>query len=116
MSFSERLNQLLRERGISAYRLAKDIGVSGQTVSNWKNGSIPSADQVITVADYFNVSTDYLLKDSDSIFETEIPQQEILESISVDGIHLSLTDKNISDKNILDIIEWLRNQQKEYGH
>ena len=45
MRFSETLATLMKERGESNYRLAKEIGVSQTTVANWlsgKNEPIPS--------------------------------------------------------------------------
>ena len=55
--------KLLREQhGIEQKQLAHDLGVSQPTISCWENGSKqPSSKSVYKLADYFNVSTDYLL-------------------------------------------------------
>lgn len=43
-------------------QLSKILNVSKQAVSNWENNNIlPSVDMLISIADYFSVSTDYLL-------------------------------------------------------
>ena len=46
----------------SQVEIAKRLGVTKQTVSNWENGNIqPSIEMLIRLARLFNVSTDYLL-------------------------------------------------------
>ena len=43
-------------------QLARKLGVTKQTVSNWENDNIqPSIDMLIKISNIFNVSTDYLL-------------------------------------------------------
>jgi transcriptional regulator with XRE-family HTH domain len=60
--FSERLSELLVESNRSAAHLAKDIGLVRSTVSNFKHGDgYPSAETLRKIADYFDVSIDYLV-------------------------------------------------------
>ena len=57
-----RIKELRDERGIPQKTLAIDLGVSQPTVSDWENGrKIPSARTTRKLADYFQVSMDYLL-------------------------------------------------------
>ncbi|MBR1969744.1 MAG: helix-turn-helix transcriptional regulator [Clostridia bacterium] len=66
--------KLLRtSRGLSQVELAKKLSVTKQTVSNWENDNIqPSIDMLERLADYFGVSTDYLLgRTEDSIISTQ---------------------------------------------
>ncbi|GMA52637.1 hypothetical protein GCM10025857_39940 [Alicyclobacillus contaminans] len=60
------IKELMDRRGITAYRLAKDTGVSYTGVSKILNGSTknPQIDVLSTIADYFGVSVDYLLGQS----------------------------------------------------
>jgi transcriptional regulator with XRE-family HTH domain len=54
--------RLLKERGISAYKVSKDTGISQTTLSDWKRGrSVPKTEKLQIIADYFDVSLDYLL-------------------------------------------------------
>ncbi len=60
------LNQRIRElriaRKMSQVELAKALGVSKQSVSNWENDNIqPSIEMLIKLSETFSVSTDYLL-------------------------------------------------------
>lgn len=57
----ERLDMLLREHGITPYRLAKNIGMSQSSLSEWKRGnSVPKYENMVKIADYFNVPVSYL--------------------------------------------------------
>lgn len=60
--FHNRLNELLNENPISKRELAKKIGVSVTSISDWSTGKIqPTAENVYLIAEYFQVSADYLL-------------------------------------------------------
>lgn len=49
-------------RGISAYRLSQDTGISPSSLSDWKRGrSTPKMDKLSAIADYFGVSLDSLM-------------------------------------------------------
>lgn len=59
---NKRIKELRMDKGISQVRLANDLGVSKQTVSNWENNnSKPSIEMLLKLSDYFSKSTDYLL-------------------------------------------------------
>lgn len=62
-----RLKQLRKKRGISQLRLAMELGMNQNTVSRYENGE-READYktLILLADYFNVSIDYLLERTDN--------------------------------------------------
>ena len=64
--FAARLRSLIDSRNISKQQLAESIGVSRQAVSQYSDGStVPNAEKLARIADYFNVSTDYLLGRTD---------------------------------------------------
>lgn len=57
-----RIQELRKARNMSQVELAKALNVTKQSVSNWENSNIqPSIDMLVRIAEYFNVSTDYLL-------------------------------------------------------
>lgn len=67
----EQIKSLRLAKGINQIELAKQLGVSKQTISNWENNNIlPSVELLITIAKYFSCSTDYLL-------ELDVRQQRI---------------------------------------
>ena len=60
--FSSRLRALRTKRGLSQPQLAKELGMIKQRVNNWESGlSLPSADVLVALSDYFGVSVDYLV-------------------------------------------------------
>ena len=60
----KRLMELRESRGISKYALAKQLGISDVAVLRLEQGrSNPSVDLLKRIADYFEVTTDYLLND-----------------------------------------------------
>ena len=64
MLLSDKLIQLRRSRGMSQEDLANEIGVSRQSVSKWEGAqAVPDLDKLVKIADFFGVSTDYLLKE-----------------------------------------------------
>lgn len=62
-----RLKKLREENNIDQKVLAIDLNVSQPTISDWESGKkLPSAENMIRLADYFKVSIDYLLYRSDT--------------------------------------------------
>lgn len=64
--FSERLCQLIEEKGITQNQLAEAIGKTRQTINGYTLGNTaPDSDTLIELSNYFDVSVDYLLGLSD---------------------------------------------------
>lgn len=59
--FFARLKKLCDDRGISPYKACTDVGLNRAAVAKWKKGSRPNGATAVKLADYFGVSTDYLL-------------------------------------------------------
>ena len=64
--FYKTLTNLCKENNTSITSVVKDLGLSSSKVTAWKNGSIPKGDVLSKIADYFGVTTDYLLGRTDS--------------------------------------------------
>lgn len=77
----EILAELRQERGMTQKALGHVLCVSAGTISNYEKGvHLPDADKIIILADYFHVSTDYLLGRT-RIRETQTDfQKKILEN------------------------------------
>lgn len=60
--FSNRLAELMSEKKVSGWKLAQDIGVTRQSIAQYLDEKTqPNAKKICKIADYFQVSTDYLL-------------------------------------------------------
>lgn len=64
--FWERFKSLCDAEGIKPNALGKKIGIGSATITQWKQGSDPSAEKIQQIAAYFNVSSDYLLGNTDN--------------------------------------------------
>lgn len=60
MTVFERIESLRKARKISQGKLEKELGFSNGSISKWKN-SMPTPERLRKLADYFNVSIEYLL-------------------------------------------------------
>ena len=75
MNLSDRIQYLRKARGISQEGLADQLGVSRQAVSKWESEqSMPDLDKIISMSDYFAVTTDYLLKGIEPVVQKEEEQ------------------------------------------
>ncbi|MBR2013580.1 MAG: helix-turn-helix transcriptional regulator [Clostridia bacterium] len=61
-----RLKELRTAKGISQLKLAMDLNMNQNTISRYETGERePGINELIRIADYFNVSVDYLIGRSD---------------------------------------------------
>ena len=102
--FAQRLKKLRTEKQISQAELATVLNISNRTISMYEQGnSEPTIETLSKMADYFNVTTDYLIGRSDG---RTLENQEIHKS-------LGLTDESISTLSIfkqLENNEYTKNQ------
>ena len=60
-TFGERLKELRKERGLGQIALAAALGVGKSSISLWERGeSQPTLTNLITIAQYFDVTLDLL--------------------------------------------------------
>ncbi|MBQ4601185.1 MAG: helix-turn-helix transcriptional regulator [Oscillospiraceae bacterium] len=71
-SFFSRYEALCRSRGESPNSVAKAIGASSGSVTAWKRGAAPRNETLRAIAEYFCVSTDYLLGKADLLEEADM--------------------------------------------
>lgn len=65
MNFSEKLFKLRKEKGFSQENLAEQLNTTRQAISKWENNQgFPETEKLLMLSNIFNVSLDYLLKDS----------------------------------------------------
>lgn len=80
MAFIDRLMEALKEKGISQYRLCKDLEIGQSTISSWKTGKTPTADKIIAIVRYLEVSADWILEiDNKKINEFTKEEKELIE-------------------------------------
>lgn len=79
MNIADRILYLRKSKGISQEELADKVGVSRQAVSKWESEqSMPDVEKIIIMSDYFNVTTDYILKGIEVVENKEEKSKEIV--------------------------------------
>jgi len=72
MNIADRIQYLRKTKGLSQEELAEKVGVSRQAVSKWESEqSIPDIDKVIIMSEFFDVTTDYILKGIETEKQTD---------------------------------------------
>jgi len=73
----ETIHELMKLKKISAYDLAKSCNIKNSSFTQWKQGrQKPSADALIKLANFFNVSIDYLVGWTDYRTDTNDNNEE----------------------------------------
>lgn len=103
-SFQDVFKQLRTEKGLSQDKIAEELDVSSSLVSKWENNqSTPAPEMLEYIADYFNISVDYLIGRS-KFRNLELDNSEL------DNILFSKT-KELSDEDkkvILSVINAIK--------
>lgn len=81
----ERILELIKKFGITNNKLLSDLKLPISAISEWKKGKAkPSVDALVKIADYFNVSVDYLLGRSNDVGFNYTPDYTVVSDIIVD--------------------------------
>ena len=92
ITFAERLKTLREKRGLMQKAVAADLNIGNTTLSNYEqNVSSPNPEILVSIADYFDTSVDYLLGRTDN----PAPHTNNLSETETDMVHLyrSLDDE-----------------------
>lgn len=88
-----RISELCVTTNVSVNKMLSECGLSKSIMDNLKKGSVPSVEKLLKIAEYFNVSTDYLLGKESS--------------------PTSSADMSPDDKELMDMIKSLSPEKKE---
>lgn len=108
-TFATNLRDLIAQRGTTITAISKALGISRQAVSQYTDGTgQPNVDKLAMIADYFGVSTDYLVGLS------EIPtRNETIRGIhektglSEDAVSSLMTDQYVEDHKTANFVSFL---------
>lgn len=112
------LFKTIEEKGLTKSQVAKDTGISSGNISDWQSGrSMPTAIKLDTLANYLDVSVDYLLGRTDepqtvSNSGTSIRQQYIGDYGSATITNGSKNEDDKDNNEILEMIKKLSVVQK----
>ncbi|MFM0791366.1 helix-turn-helix domain-containing protein [Streptococcus suis] len=98
----EKIKELCRKQGISLNQLEEKLGFSQNYIYSMKKGN-PKVENLQKIADYFNVSTDYLLGRTDNPrIASDEPEKFYFEGKEVDVEHLASTAMRFNGKPLSD--------------
>lgn len=117
MTLLDNIKILTKRRGISIRKMEEDIGVGSNVAYRWDKKS-PSSDVLKKVADYFDVTTDYLLDREERTFEDYLDLKDILDKnvdTSYNGVELSNEQKQ-RVRDVLTFIFWEERSKTKEGN
>ena len=99
--------KLLDEHGLKNADIARETGISNMTLSDWKKGkSTPKQDKLIQIANFFNVSLEYLMTGKESIRNIAEAEEEILsDKRLVKALSLYMAQNEETKDKIIRMIE-----------
>lgn len=96
MTAFDRLKLLCEKQGISVNDLEEKLGIGRNSLYSWKK-NIPKGTNLIKVADYFHVSTDYLLGRTDNPDSSSATTSDDLEKMLDNA--MSFNGKPLTEKD-----------------
>ena len=110
--FYKRLRDLCEERNLTVNELVKILNLSSGSPTAWKNGTIPRNATLIKIADYFSVTTDYLLGNENKIAPTGTGKRDVLDEVDV-AFYGDFKELNEDEKETVRDMVRLMRQRKE---
>ncbi len=108
--FGEKIKQLRENANLYQKELADVLNVTSQTISGWEiNRTTPDYDTLVKIANYFNVSTDYLLNNEKkaSEYEDKLIEKEALRKALINSGYMQDGEDLSKDelKKLMDFIK-----------
>ncbi|PFD16684.1 helix-turn-helix domain-containing protein [Bacillus cereus] len=108
--FGQNLRNIRTLRKISLHALGKELDVTGSAISAWELGKKePNFDMLKKIANYFMVSTDYLL--NHQVLENEEQKKEVVTQLA-NKLYAKSQDIPVFEKELLSYIAYLDFKKK----
>ena len=95
---AKRIQEVRKRKGLTQEQLARNLNVSKSTIAMWETGKRDPDSKMITfISDYFNVSADYLLGNTDDPNpprKKTAPEKLDPDIVSIQRLHENLTPKD----------------------
>lgn len=117
----EKIKLLTKKQGISLNTLEERVGLGKNYIYSLKNKKTPSVEHIAKIADYFNVSTDYLLGRTDnpriasdaSIIDTDPIEEQTLVMFRKETEDMSDDEKERFNKALSRMMKTARDLVKD---
>lgn len=70
----------MKEKGITAYKIEKDLGIKQSTFTSWRKGSEPSAEKVFEIIKYIGVSPNEIFGYNEKGPDPDPDQEDLTEN------------------------------------
>ncbi|MEC1824053.1 helix-turn-helix transcriptional regulator [Bacillus paralicheniformis] len=110
----DRLRELRESRKLTQDQLAEVLGISRGTYAHYEiNKRKPDYDMLIKIADYYNVSTDYLLRGVDQKEQDNSLTEEAKKILNDPKTFIAARDGEVTDEIVQAALEIIVEQLKE---
>ena len=107
---SERLKQLRKQKGVSQKKMAEKLDVSVSAYSMYERDMRnPNIKSLIKLSNYFNVSIDYLLAQTDEKEKCDKIKEKLINS----DININLLEQIEDQKEIKEILNLIKDLEEE---
>lgn len=114
MGFSERLGELIKEKGVAWKVVSKELEIGINQKRYWEtHGNLPDGDTLKKLSDYFGVSVPYLMGETDDRGQKKSPAQ--MDGAGVDDELRRIWDAASDDERglILDMARMVRDRGRK---
>lgn len=109
--FAEKLKKLRTAKGLTQVQFSKEFNISSGTIAMWETGKrMPDTDMLKRIANYFDVSIDYLLDNKKSPQSNEGELNEVYLSYAKE-----MQENDIDPEDIALAIETIKNMKRKKG-
>ena len=120
MKFKDNLKELRKKKGLSQVELAEKLGFSKSLIGLYETGDRkPSFEALEAIADFFNISTDYLMgKDDKSVYYLDPEAAEMAQQI-YDNPELRIlfdASRKVSKEDLQFVVDMVKRLKKEDDH
>ena len=116
-NYAERIRPLIKSSGLTIKEISRKTGIPEKTLYNWESGIKSYNKFYMQLADFFNVSVEYLTGESDSptpVQAESIPHEKLREVFAEGGVHVLLdADNKMPANHLMDIIDYIKAKQQE---
>lgn len=117
--FYDVFTSLCEKKGVSPNKALTDCKISRTSTAKWREGATPRGVTLQKLADYFGVTTDYLLtgketKKSPTPEGERIPHSALREYLVGQGVRIMLdADAKVTEKTIVNTLKKLSELQEQ---
>lgn len=109
--FAEKLKKLRTDKGLTQVRFSQEFNISSGTIAMWETGKrMPDTEMLKRIANYFDVSIDYLLDNKKSSQSDESELNDVYLSYAKE-----MQENDIDPDDIALAIETIKNMKRKRG-